>query len=82
MEEFTRVETCLLFLMLFNDSGRGVVPPNATLMYFHWFYIDFAIGTTRSYDVPANNAKYSHSNMCMIPCVFSIDMLFSDQRDV
>ena len=40
------------------------------MLYSHWFYNDSASGTTRSYDVPANNAKYGLSKKLIIPYVF------------
>ena len=56
--------------MFFDNSGNDVASSNPKLVYFHWFYSNYASGTTRSYNAPANNAKYSVSKKLMISYVF------------
>ena len=56
--------------MCFNNSGNDVASSNPKLVYFHWIYSNYASGTTRSYNAPANNAKYSVSKKRIIPIVF------------
>ena len=56
--------------MFFDNSGNDVASSNPKLVYFHWFYNNYASGTTRSYNAPANNAKYSVSKKLIIPYVF------------
>ena len=56
--------------VFFYNYGNDVASSNPKLTYFHWFYNKSASGTTRSYNAPANNAKYSVSKKLIIPCVF------------
>ena len=56
--------------MFFDNYGNDVASSNPKLMYFQWFYNNYASGSTRSYNAPANNAKYSVSKKLSIPCVF------------
>ena len=70
MSEFTSVQKCVLFLVFFYNSGNDAASSNLKLVYFHWFYSNYASGTTRSYNAPANNAKYSVSKKLNIPYVF------------
>ena len=70
MEEFSPVQKCLLFLVFLNNSGRDSAWSNAKLLYFHRFYNDSASDTITSYDIPANNAKYSVSKKLITPYVF------------
>ena len=56
--------------MFFYNSGNDVASSNPKLVYFHWIYSNSASGTTRSYNAPANNAKYSVSKKLIIPYVF------------
>ena len=62
--------------MFFDNSGNDVASSNPKLVYFHWFYNNSASGTTRSYNAPANNAKYSVSKKLIIPYVFEQIMCF------
>ena len=56
--------------MFFDNSGNDVASSNPKLVYFHWFYNNYASSTTRAYNAPANNAKYSVSKKLIIPYVF------------
>ena len=56
--------------MFFDNSGNEVASSNPKLVYFHWFYNNSASSTTRAYNAPANNAKYSVSIKLIIPYVF------------
>ena len=55
---------------VFDNSGKDVASSNPKLVYFHWFYNNSASGTTRSFNAPANNAKYSVSKKLSIPYDF------------
>ena len=70
MSEFTSVQKCVLFLVFFYNSGNDAASSNLKLVYFHWFYNNSASSTTRAYNAPANNAKYSVSKKLIIPCGF------------
>jgi len=76
MSEFTSVQKCVLFLVFFDNSGNDVASSKLKLVYFHWFYSNSASGTTRSYNAPANNAKYSVSKKLIIPYVFEQILCF------
>ena len=56
--------------MFFYNSGNDVASSNPKLVYFHWFYNNPASSTTRAYNAPANNAKYSVSKKLIILYVF------------
>ena len=62
--------------MCFDNSGNDVASSNPKLVYFQWFYSNSASGTTRSYNAPANNAKYSVSKKLISPYVFEQILCF------
>ena len=55
--------------MFFDNHGNDVASSHPKFVYFNWFY-NSASGTARSYNAPANNAKYSVSKQFSIPYVF------------
>ena len=57
-------------LCFFYNYGIDVASSNPKLVYFHWLYTNSASGTTRSYNAPANSAKYSVSKKLLIRFVF------------
>ena len=67
--------------MFFDNSGNVVASSNPILVYFHWFLSNSASDTTRSYNAPANNAKYSVSKK-LVPYVFSTNSVLSTQVNV